>query len=98
MSKKLVIIRGAGAFETLREASEATGKSVSTLSRALRDGSRDVRQVDRVYIVKVKDVGWRVAVMCSTNRYYLPVEQVGKKIPEKNVEDRKDITLAWYGF
>lgn len=98
MSKKVVIITGKGAFETLQEAADACGKSVSTISRALRDFNPDIRQVDRVYIVKVKDLGWRVAVMASTNRAYIPLDQGEKKIPVKNVEQIKDVTLAWYGI
>lgn len=98
MSKKVIIVRGKGVFETLEEASRAIGKSVSTISRALRDFNPDIRQVDRVYLIKVKDVGWRVGVMSSTNSAYLPVDQGENKISAKKVEERKDITLGWYGM
>lgn len=98
MSKKVIIVRGKGVYDTLQEASESVGKSVSTLSRALRDFSPDIRQVDRVYLIKVRDIGWRVGVLSSTNSAYLPVDQDGEKVSAKKVEERKDITLAWYGM
>ena len=98
MSKKVIIIKGEGVFDTLQMASDATGKSISTISRAIRDGKNDIRQVDRVYLIKVKDIGWRVGVLNSTNSIYLPMEQSEEKFSAKKVEERKDITLLWHGF
>ena len=99
MSKKVIIIRGQRqAFETLQEAADGSGKSVSTISRAIRDASPDIRQVDRVYMIKVKGTGWRVGVMNSTNSAYIPMYQEEARIPARNVEEKKDVTLVWYGF
>ena len=98
MSKKVIIIKGEGVFDTLQSASEATGRSISTISRAIRAGKNGIRQADRVYLIKVKDVGWRVGVLNSTNSAYLPMEQSEEKFPAKKVEERKDITEIWHGI
>ena len=100
MSKRVIIMRGQNqVFETIQDAASGAQKSVSTISRALRDGHPDMRWVDRVYMIKVDGIGWRLGVLNATNTAYFPMcQEENWKIPAKKVKEVKDATLVWYGF
>lgn len=100
MSKRVIIIKGQNqVFETIQDAAIGTKKSASTISRSLRNGSPDMRWVDRVYMIKVDGIGWRVGVLNATNTAYFPMcQEEYWKISVKKVKDVKDVTLVWYGF
>lgn len=103
MSKKVLVrLDGFGVFETLEDASRALGVTPESVSRAVRDARKvngvSLKWADRVYAVCEKGGDWKVVVLNSRNSAYLPVSQVGDKVPVRNVVKKKDITASWYGM
>ena len=98
MSKQVIVrMSRPGLWETLEEAAEALGVSVSTLSRNMRDLEPDLKYVSRVYAIKMKDSGeWIVAVLDHSGRKYVTMGQSLKKIAKSEICGVKDITVAWY--
>lgn len=101
MSKKVLVrLDGEGFYGTLESASEAFGMTPGNISRAVSETGKvrgvPVRWADRVYAVKEKGGDWRVMVLNSRNTAYLPVSQVGNRVLVRDVEEKKELTLAWY--
>ena len=98
MGKQVIVAKSKiGAWNTLEEASNALGMSVSTLSRRLRDVDPDFRYASRVYAIRMKNTKeWTVAVLDNSGRRYVTLGQSLRKIQKKEVDQVKDITACWY--
>lgn len=98
MGKQVIVRRSApGIWETLEEAAEGLGVSVSTVSRMLRDMDPDIKYVSRVYAIRLKDSGeWTVAVLDHRGRNYVTMGQSMGKIKKGEISEVRDITVAWY--
>lgn len=100
MAKQVIVAPG-HVFENLEEAAAFLGVTVGTVSRAIRDvrpvNNIPLRYAQRVYVIKIKrQEEWVAAVMDSSNRRFVTVGQSIRKIPRKDVDQVKDITVAWY--
>lgn len=98
MGKQVIVAKSRlGVWNTLEEASSDLGISVSTLSRKLRDVDPDFRYASRVYAIRMKSTKeWTVAVLDNSGRRYVTIGQSLRKIARKDVDQVKDITVAWY--
>lgn len=95
---KKVIVGKWGVWNTLQECAVATGLSVSTVSRKMRDFTGEFRYLDRVFALKLKSGRYAMAVMDSLGRRYIPLgnDGLGERIRKVDVEKVYDVTLSFY--
>lgn len=88
-------------FGTLEEASKEIGVSVSTVSRAAGGFEEchgwSVRWADRVFAVRLKEkYAWEVAVENGRGSGYVKLGDPFVKFRKGDVDQVKDLTVAWY--
>ena len=94
---KKVIVGKWGVWNTLEECSAATGLSVATISRKMKDLTGEFRYLDRVFALKLKAGGYALAVMDSLGKYIpLGHDGLGGRIRKADVARVYDVTLSFY--
>lgn len=102
MKKVLVRLDGSGYYETLEDAAVDLGMTPGNVSRAVTENGMAkgvrMRWVDRVFAVRTRDAEWRICVMGARNDKYIPMRQVERAIPKKDVVEVKELTAAWHAI
>lgn len=95
MGKRVIVTRR-GVFETLEEAAAALGVATVTVSRMIKDSRDGIRYAERVFALHLRSGEWTLAVKASNNRGYIPMNEMGRKIPCRDVLEWRDMTFCWY--